>query len=181
MKLLKTLFLFLAMMYAGNSYAQTKEETIEWLNRNGKAFLRTTECERPFNDERIYIKYFIEIEKDILKVFEDESFSKRTGRGTYFKYVNWNQILYEDVSTVPVEVKTSDKCPEFKYFKLKVLGYKYGYKPDDKEVRNYEDCTNECTIYLAFDSNNLENAKRSLKAILHLAKLSGAKENKQTF
>ena len=31
MKLLKTLFLFLAMMYAGNSYAQTKEETIEWL------------------------------------------------------------------------------------------------------------------------------------------------------
>ena len=31
MKKLKTLFLFLAMMYAGNSYAQTKEETIEWL------------------------------------------------------------------------------------------------------------------------------------------------------
>ena len=31
MKLLKTLFLFLAMMYAGNSYAQTKEETIAWL------------------------------------------------------------------------------------------------------------------------------------------------------
>ena len=31
MKVLKTLFLFLAMMYAGNSYAQTKEETISWL------------------------------------------------------------------------------------------------------------------------------------------------------
>ncbi len=31
MKLLKTIFLFLAMMYAGNSYAQTKEETIAWL------------------------------------------------------------------------------------------------------------------------------------------------------
>ena len=31
MKLLKTIFLFLAMMYAGNSYAQTKEETISWL------------------------------------------------------------------------------------------------------------------------------------------------------
>lgn len=31
MKTLKTLFLFLAMMYAGNSYAQTKEETIAWL------------------------------------------------------------------------------------------------------------------------------------------------------
>ena len=31
MKVLKTLFLFLAMMYAGNSYAQTKEETIAWL------------------------------------------------------------------------------------------------------------------------------------------------------
>ena len=181
MKLLKTLFLFLAMMYAGNSYAQTKEETIEWLNRNGKAFLRTTECERPFNDERIYSKYYIEIEKDILKVFEDESFSKRTGRGTYFKYINWNQILYEDVSTIPVVGKTSDKCPEFNYFEIKVLGYKSGYKPDDKEVRNYEGCTNDCTIYLAFDSNNLENAKRTLKAIMHLAKLSGAKENKQTF
>lgn len=181
MKVLKTKLAAFLLLQALFSFGQTKEETIEWLNRNGKAFLRTTECERPFNDERIYIKYFIEIEKDILKVFEDESFSKRTGRGTYFKYVNWNQILYEDVSTVPVEVKTSDKCPEFKYFKLKVLGYKFGYKPDDKEVRNYEDCTNECTIYLAFDSNNLENAKRSLKAIMHLAKLSGAKENKQTF
>ena len=31
MKSLKTLLLFLAMMYAGNSYAQTKEETIAWL------------------------------------------------------------------------------------------------------------------------------------------------------
>ena len=31
MKALKALFLFLAMMYAGNSYAQTKEETIAWL------------------------------------------------------------------------------------------------------------------------------------------------------
>ncbi len=31
MKALKALFLFLAMMYAGNSYAQTKEETISWL------------------------------------------------------------------------------------------------------------------------------------------------------
>ncbi len=166
---------------AVTSFGQTKEETIEWLNRNGKAFLRTTECERPFNDERIYIKHYIEIEKDILKVFGDESFSKRTGRGTYFKYINWNQILYEDVSTVPIEVNLSDKCPEFKYFKVKVLGYKSGYKPDDKEARNDEGCTNDCTIYLAFDSNNLENAKRTLKAIMHLAKLSGAKENKQTF
>jgi ribosome-associated translation inhibitor RaiA len=31
MKLLKTIFLFLALVCAGNSYGQTKEETIAWL------------------------------------------------------------------------------------------------------------------------------------------------------
>lgn len=179
MKSLKAILAAFLLLQALFSFGQTKEETIEWLNRNGKAFLRTTECEAPYNNDRIYNKHYIEIEKDILKVFGDQSFSKRTDRGTYFMYVNWNQILYEDVNNVPIE--TRDKCPEIKFFKIKVLGYKSGYKPDDKEARNYEGCTNDCTIYLAFDSNNLENARRTLKAIMHLAKLSGAKENKQTF
>ncbi len=31
MKTLKTIFLFLALISAGNSFGQTKEETIEWL------------------------------------------------------------------------------------------------------------------------------------------------------
>lgn len=31
MKILKTIFLFLALISAGNSFGQTKEETIEWL------------------------------------------------------------------------------------------------------------------------------------------------------
>ena len=32
-----------------------------------------------------------------------------------------------------------------------------------------------------YNADNEENAKRALKAIMHLAKLNGAKENKQTF
>ena len=53
MKLLKTLFLFLAMMYAGNSYAQTKEETIEWLKEK-------------FANAHLY--YFMEPAKQKLKI-----------------------------------------------------------------------------------------------------------------
>ena len=39
MKTLKTFFVLLAIIVTSSTYSQTKEETMEWLERNGKDFL----------------------------------------------------------------------------------------------------------------------------------------------
>lgn len=41
MKTLKTFFVLIAMVITSSGYAQTKEETIEWLNTNGSVLSKT--------------------------------------------------------------------------------------------------------------------------------------------
>ncbi len=168
MRNLKTIFVLSAILIANSAFSQTKAETIEWLKTNGKDFLTAFYCG---NSE----KYYIEITDDVLTIIV---YDKTVGTPThYYSNLKWNNILYQDVSSV--SKSQSNDCPQIKLFVIKAQEYneysmeKGGKKSDVKVEKG--------NIYLRYDAEKEEDVKRTLKAIMHLAKLSGAKENKQTF
>lgn len=165
MKTLKTLFLFLALVCAGNSFGQTKEETIEWLETNGKEFIEPRYIEKYSDGQYNYIIIKIQVKKDALIIKQE---IMHQGSSDNIKIIEniyyWNQLLYEDIKSVIIGHYT-ESVNHVKFFKLK-------YQNDKNEIEILE---------LFFLKDNEENAKRVIKAIMHLAKLSGAKENKQTF
>ena len=172
MKTLKTFFVLLAMLVTSSSYAQTKEETIEWLNRNGRDFLSIYYYKS--NEGRIAVGY------ELLPINNDTLVYKKLVYGitdkviSYLSKVKFNSILYQDVESVPVIQYDKNHYSNLYYFNVKTSGY--SRKEDlESEEEEYKD------LPIYFIKDNEEKAKRALKAIMHLAKLSGAKENKQTF
>lgn len=171
MKTLKTFFVLLAVIVASSSYGQTKEETIEWLNRNGKDFFDCN-CSYIVNKtEEVTDWNNIElISNDTLRIIN--KYTHKSKLNNSFYDVPYTSILYQDINTVSI-IDYKD-CPQIKSFVVKNVGFIKGYNNQPRESA-------EGDLYIRFDKTNEENAKRTLKAIMHLAKLSGAKENKQTF
>ena len=172
MKTLKTFFVLLAMVITSSGYAQTKEETIEWLNTNGShllsTFLEGTHSKIP---DRISIG-FREIENDTVE-FGLNSHDDYYDINVSTLRVTLSSILYQDVNIIPKI--TFSKNSSYGYFIIKLLP-KSGSKVASGNIEE-----KVSTFYIAYSKDNEENVKRVLKAIMHLAKLSGAKENKQTF
>lgn len=170
MKTLKTLFLFLVLVCAGNSFGQTKEETIEWLIVNGKPL-----CEMRCEDvkhNQVTTFFLSEVTTDTLKFWIGNTVFPRV------IYVAIKDILFEDVNKLQKSGGNGEcnmflinLAKEAKYIEIPLLeNGKENFK--EKELRSGR---------IPFFFENEENAKRVIKAIMHLAKLSGAKENKQTF
>ena len=172
MKTLKTFFLLLAMVVTSSSYAQTKEETIEWLNTNGLDFLFIEYYKANKGGYALGFK-LLPINNDTL-IYEKLAYGLTDRAIPTLSKVKLNSTLYQDVETVPVYQYEPNYYSNLYYFKVKTSGFSYKYDSQSKE-EEYKDLS----IY--FKKDNEENAKRVLKAIMHLAKLSGAKENKQTF
>ena len=169
---MKNLLFILTLFIATTSFAQTKEETIEWWDTNGKDFLKTIDCK--FSCCRT-VFYSTEIKNDTLCVIENVRDSK--GKYDYYWCVKWSNILYQDVNSVSISQETS--CPNIKYFNLKIQELiRYDIENGEKSEVKILD-KKDMRVY--YNADNEENAKRDLKAIMHLAKLNGAKENKQTF
>lgn len=171
---MKKLLFILTLLFSVSSFAQTKEETIEWLNTNGKDFLKTIEykfscCQTLFQNA--------EITNDTLCIVENVKNINTVGRYNYYSCVKWNNVLYQDVNSVSISQDISN--PNIKYFNLKIQEYIWYAIEDGKksEVKILD--KKDMRVY--YNADNEENAKRTLKAIMHLAKLNGAKENKQTF
>ena len=155
MKVLKTLFLFLAMMYAGNSYAQTKEETIAWLKEK-------------FANAHLY--YFMEPAKQKLKiesinecevVFTYESKRKEDGgfTRTTIPFANLEMI------------KTSDK-----YYTKEIGNKAMAIK---RECETCEKTINDSSSGIEIEETEVDLFSRIEKAAAHLATFCA--KNKQTF
>jgi len=156
MKTLKTIITATVMLFALTStqqtQAQTKEETLEWLQINGNNYLQNdVECNWSDGSSKYY-SYIYSFTEDSIILNH-----------------NKNKIFYKDVLFV------SDIS-----------------QLDEEEITGKGYCTDYLLIYIntnsgkkAFNIKNnqksRENAHRALKAIMHMAKLSGAKENKQIF
>lgn len=155
MKTLKKLFLFLALVCAGNSFGQTKEETIEWLETNGLDIAGDTG-----------LSYKIVNDTLSVWVFESDCLHQ-----TY--KVNLKDILFEKPEAL---ISKKFECSKFNFFVIRMKKNKTIFKSGKSGA-----IEKPVDMGFLFFYRNEENAKRVIKAIMHLAKLSGAKENKQTF
>ena len=181
MKTLKTFFVLLAVIVASSSYGQTKEETMEWLNTNGRDFLEMSyknsadfkmsgELQKIKSDTLIFYQNFYRRCSTCDNIYETIK-------------VPFNYIKYQEINSIPIKIADSStrKFPDgTPYFIVKVNS-KFSRVEVGNETNQKWSTYGEGTLEIPFDKANEENAKRALKAIMHLAKLSGAKENKQTF
>src|SRR5690606_37851800 len=123
-----------------NAQAQTKEETIEWLNMNGKDFVGGT-CNWVANGSG-KVKDIFSLEKisnDVLRIEHWQSW-EGSGTTTYYSDVSFESILYQDVSTV-TKVDDTD-CPTIAYFLIKTEPYKKWWMSDGKRVEGLDYRTN---------------------------------------
>lgn len=150
-----------------NTQAQTKEETIQWLNDYGKKFdLSGKLGNDPNNTYNIYFTGFDGeyLRFDVLKYY--------SGYGRYeeeYKILP-KDILFTEVSTLggsPFELKGK---PSSFIFSGVAIGDRVKYK------NTKTDNANRTSMNIPFSQENSKDALRLIKAIMHLAKLSGADE-----
>ncbi|OYQ43970.1 hypothetical protein CHU92_02705 [Flavobacterium cyanobacteriorum] len=172
MRMLKNTFLLFAILLANSTFSQTREETIEWLNINGKS-LSSMSFKNEGNVQVIF--KLEEITTDSLRFYTNVVGTDGT-HNPWIVSVLIKDILYEEITKIEKYKGWTNA------FLIKLsLKNKSIHVPIEngdeqwskKEIKEREDIT--------FYYTNEENAKRVIKAIMHLAKLSGAKENKQTF
>ena len=155
MKTLKTILIFLVLISAENSFGQTKEETIEWLETNGLDIAGDTGLSYKIVNDTLSVWVF---ESDCL----DQTYK-----------VNLKDILFEKPEAL---INKNFECSKFKFFDIRTKKNKTIFKSGKSGA-----IEEPVDMGFPFFYRNEENAKRVIKAIMHLAKLSGAKENKQTF
>lgn len=152
------MLLFILFGFANLTQAQTKEEALEWLKTNS-SLAYTPSITKSINSRARDPK-----EKPAQIVFVDETAVRLLDEWTDIT-LPFNEFLYEeDIDKIQKEYIKDDSYYSFGgafWFILKLtngraIGY---YTTPEKEA----------------------DVKRVLKAIMHIAKLSGAKENKQIF
>jgi hypothetical protein len=173
MKAFKHTLLLLAILIAHNTFAQTKEETLEWLQINATDLVN---CRIEYGSDNKFanVFYIQEISKDSISYIGGAAASSFDFKRKGYKFtVAFKDIIFQDVSTLTMKDSAE-----------KDMGW-YSIKTKENKIKrqNLETGKIEYTsdFYMLFKPGNEENAKRVIKAIMHLAKLSGAKENKQTF
>lgn len=172
MGLQKILLILFVLVCAGNSFGQTKEETIEWLNVNGKSLSYTS-----YEDDGGKVIFKIKKATNDSLSFYINHIGSTGYQNPWIISVCIKDILFEDISKI--EKSNAFGCETFSIklamnCKTTQIPIEYGNEQWSKKIIREKD-------EIAFYYTNEENAIRVIKAIMHLAKLSGAKENKQTF
>lgn len=163
-KLGLAIMLFMTTAISNHAQAQTKEETIDWLNTNGRIlFNSSTEI-----NEKEYTYSFDRIENG------NAIFKSSWGGENTETIIPVTSILYQDVNTLSTIKKD--------YVDAIWININLNGSEIKRNGKIIESTNINSKLFQVFVKNeDLENVKRVLKAIMHLAKLSGAKENKQLF
>lgn len=177
----KLLFIVCFIFTLGNTNAQTKEETIDWINTNGKNLSYFSVEDKP---NWVSYEHKIEgIDKDNLNLivyYTIHHYTKNLQTNS-LEYKNSNEkifhiplksILYEEISTL--QKKVADRANR-QYYSISLAPQTPVSTKENGKLTTAN--TNSFQIFY----NNEENINRVIKAIMHLAKLSGGKENKQHF
>lgn len=178
---MKKLLFILTLFISATSFAQTKEETIDWINTNAESLTQFSVEDKP--NWSTYIHKIVGIDKDNLSLivyYTIDGYEKNYQtnsleyKSTYERvyHIPINSILYEDVSTLQKNV--ADRANR-KYYTIRLAPETTISEKENGKVKTYK--TKSFTIFY----DNEENVNRVIKAIMHLAKLNGAKENKQPF
>lgn len=156
MKTLKTLFLFLVLVCAGNSFGQTKEETIAWLKEKLEKYTVLPD----------YITERTGKASDLKLTHIDEC---------SFTFTYTNEDGFKEIATVPT------LGFEFKEF---ADGFFIGHKISAIKCEIYKNAEkpekyNYSWIRVRLVEGEIDLKERMKKASAHLATF--CKENKQTF
>ena len=169
MKALKTILTAFLLLQTVVSFGQTKEETIEWLNTNGKGLSHSGKIVE--EDKTTVETYLQEINASDLVMRITEILQGKIITKEYYK-IPFVSILYEDVATLK---------------RKRDNGYEYKIRVSEEQMQNKTTINGEwkssdLSYFAVYSTDETDkDVQRVLKAIMHLAKLSGAKENKQTF
>ena len=161
----------LFFMTALTARSQTKEETLQWFEQNGKSLGSFYTSAWVTSTGMGTLNYSVEIKGDTL-VIDALQDNNRTITKSLLKdiYVEDPEKLEEDCMS-----RRNGVCDS----PVKMVRIK-----EQKGHYKYNGYTNKVTMTdtgFWFEYLDREKGMRVLKAIMHLAKLSGAKENKQIF
>lgn len=170
-KMKNTIIIASFLLLSTITYGQTKEETIEWLNNNMELLLPNTYCS---GIDKIGTNRF---------KIENDSLIRTSEWGDH--YGKWSvaikDLLYQETNLNNLSDKPYQGfCPEIVCFIFQSKKDKIEHKSSNS--KGVVDVTEfDSTFSITYKKENNSDAMRVVKAIMHLAKLSGATQNKQTF
>lgn len=191
MKTLTTIFLLLAVFFNNNVFSQTKEETEQWLNDYGSKILFESQIVNGTKSESTRLR-FKGYDGEYLNFSNDfGKYDDKNGKMDYYMEsklrVLPKDILYQEISLFGEK--------NFDEVERNISLWKFILKAKSGTVLASEKLTNGDTgVTTSFDNGTLEqdskksqivflfekekqkDAIRFFKAILHFAKLNGAKD-----
>src|SRR5690554_6285335 len=170
MKTLKTITTTLLLLFTVTAFAQTKEETLEWLKQNGDSYLKF------FSDYKVanFFSYHYEFYEEYFEESEREFIGGMIYRRIYYKDI----FVIEDIATLDTERSTDNgysKTPTYIKIPIKKYERKSEYSFSEEKDSRFS------FKYDADQPNARKNIDKVLRAIMHMAKLSGAEPYKDLF
>lgn len=153
-----------------SSFAQTKEETLEWLNQN------SLYCELVFKYDGVQYSYNYLFYED--HFVEACSYLYNTSNWKNNKKIYYKDIFMQDVSRLDVE-NNSKSNPPITYINIRLSKY-YDKGADDYSYEE-KDGNRFSFYYKTNQPNARKNLEKVLRAIMHMAKLHGAEPYKDLF
>ena len=159
-------FLFLFSL-SPSLYGQSKKKTMQWINTNGVSLSKIENQTSNQDDSSLYFS-ILEVDKDrvyYISNCNNDSNSKAKHS------ILLKDILYEDVSTL--EIRNNSCFYNITNFVIKIRSISNQKNGKNKKIETVSD------FYFPFKDE--DKATRVIKSILDLARLNGAKENKQYY
>ncbi len=158
-----TLFFIAGMQ---STQAQTKEETIQWLNDYGK----TIDISGYIEEDITAIAYvnFTGYDGEYLNFYIKEYHGKFGNMEKEYTILP-KDILFTEVSTLGENPFVLKGKPSSFFFSGRAIGERISFLGGAKT-----DNSKQSSMFIYFSEKNSKDAQRLIKAIMHLAKLSGA-------
>lgn len=183
MKKLKTVIIILFLFQSIFSFSQTKEETIQWLNDYGVK-LMNIEKSTFLKDGKSALNQFKFLGCDgayltFIRLYQSKTTNNTLSVETKDIYkIALKSIFVQDISSLQKSKESGSLIIKTEINAVMEEEYIDGdvfFPPPNEDKKKRE--SNGTDIYISiFDEDKEEDAKRVIKAIIHLAKLSGAKE-----
>lgn len=159
-------FLFL-FSFTPSLYGQSKKKTMQWINTNGVGLSKIENQTSNQDDFSLYFS-ILEVDKDRIYYTSNcnNDLNSRAKHSILLK-----DILYEDVATL--EKRKNGCLYNITNFVIKIRSISKEKNGKNNKIETVSD------FYFPFEDE--DKANRVVKAILDLARLSGAKENKQYY
>ncbi|HET8809747.1 MAG TPA: hypothetical protein VFM65_05720 [Flavobacteriaceae bacterium] len=170
MKTLKTITTAVVLLITLSSFAQTKEETLEWLKQNGSNYL---------NFEYVHEGYPCSFTYQFNEEYIEEiSSCYETNKRIYYKDI----FVIEDIAILDTAIPSHNKFnPRPTFVKIPIKKYEYKDRDDGEYRFSEENGLRHLLWYDADQPNARKNIDKVLRAIMHMAKLSGAEPYKDLF